>query len=323
MTPPAKLEAQQLIESGNPAADSRAFRRCLSQWATGVAVVTNSTGERQSGMTINSFAAVSLEPPIVLWSVRKESRLVPDFLSASHFAISMLSIGQVQVSQVFGSGKDDPLAHVPWRPGESGAPLIEGAIAHLECRRTHVYEGGDHHILLGEVESYARFSGEPLLFSQGQYAASRSHPGLGPIVQPLVAGAAGNEDFSFVKLLSAASLHMSDCFEERRRALDLTTGSARVLSRLLEQPRAIDALERLTFLGHAATGDAVADLESRELVSHQPDGCLALTARGQMAAEALAASAGEFARQKTQGIAPQDLATVRRVLQELALSSQG
>lgn len=312
-------DASRLIEEGDPAADSRAFRRCLGQYATGVAVVTNRFGERQSGMTINSFAAVSLDPPIVLWSIRLTSKMAPDFLEASHFGISVLSIDQVEVAQLFGAGKPDPFADAPWHAGRTGAPLIDGAIAHLECRRLQVYDGGDHHILLGQVEQFARFCGEPLLFSQGQYAASRSHPAL-PAPSPQVPSAEGlSEDFSFVKLLSAASLHMSASFEVQRRALGLTTESARILNRLLESPRSVDILERLTFLGRSATSDALADLIERGLVQAQHDDLLALTAQGRRTAEALAASAAQFAQEKTGAIAKHDIAAVRRVLQTLAM----
>ena len=171
-----QVSGHRVIEQGDPAADGRAFRRCLGQYPTGVTVITAQNGEQLVGMAVNSFAAVSLDPPLVLWSIRRESKSARDFLEASHFAVNILAADQVEVSQRFGAGDPERFQRTPWSRGVSGAPLLSQAIAHLECKRTVVHEGGDHMILVGQVERYARFDGEPLLFSQGQYAVAQTHP---------------------------------------------------------------------------------------------------------------------------------------------------
>jgi len=147
------------VEEGDPAGDSRAFRRCLGQYPTGVTVITACHGDELVGMAVNSFAAVSLEPPLVLWSIRRESKSLAAFLGASHFAVNILAADQVQASHWFGAGHPDRFQLVPWHAGASGAPLLDGALAHLECRRVQLDEGGDHLILRGHGERCARFAG--------------------------------------------------------------------------------------------------------------------------------------------------------------------
>lgn len=306
------------LDAGDPAADSRAFRRCLGQYPTGVTVISASLGGRPVGMAVNSFAAVSLSPALVLWSLRRESRSLADFLEASHFAVNVLAADQVQVSQLFGSGHPDRFELAGWRPGASGAPLLHGALAHLECRRQQVLDGGDHVILIGEVERYARFDGQPLVFSQGQYAVSQNHPQLNQSTAPAPdAPTAGAVKPPFLRLLSVASQRMSASFDEHRRALGLTVGSTRVLSRLREAACSIEALEQATYLGPDAFADTLADLIANGDVMRQPGGWLELTPAGQAKSDAVALRSVQFTREKLQGIPEADIAAARRVFDAL------
>lgn len=174
MNAPAPILARSPIEPGDPAQDAKAFRRCLGQYPTGVTIITAHHAGQNLGMAVNSFAAVSLAPPLVLWSIRRESRSAQAFLDAGHFAVSILAEDQVDVSQAFGAGAPDRFDKVAWQPGLEGAALIEGAIAHLECRTEIVHDGGDHHILIGRVVRQQRFEGAPLVFAQGQYRIPRT-----------------------------------------------------------------------------------------------------------------------------------------------------
>lgn len=173
MNAPERTDFRHAIDPGDPALDAQAFRRCLGQYPTGVTIITACHGGQLLGMAVNSFAAVSLAPPLVLWSIRRESRSAQAFLEAGHFAVSILADHQVDVSQAFGAAAPDRFEQVAWTPGLEGAPLIEGAIAHLECRTDIVHDGGDHHILIGRVVRQQRFEGAPLVFAQGQYAATQ------------------------------------------------------------------------------------------------------------------------------------------------------
>lgn len=309
-----------LVEQGDPAADNRAFRRCLGHYPTGVAVVTARHGDRVVGMAVNSFSAVSLDPPLVLWSIRRESKSLQDFMDASHFAINILAADQVETSQLFGAGHPDRFDLTPWQPGVCGAPVLDQAIAHLECRQASVYEGGDHLILVGHVERYARFEGEPLLFSQGQYAVPRSHPQIATksVVVP-AATSKGTCKSSFLKVLSETQQRMSALFEEHRKALGVTQASTRILTRLYEGPCDVEELERSTYLGCDALDDSLGDLVMEGYAQRNASGTLNLTEKGRLKREAVAARSAQFTQEKLRGITAEDIAAAERVLLALQL----
>jgi flavin reductase (DIM6/NTAB) family NADH-FMN oxidoreductase RutF len=135
-------------------------------------VVTTRCAEgRTAGVTINSFASVSLHPPLVLWSLaaRAPSRVI--FEAASHFAIHVLAADQRALAERFCSPATDKFAGLNAAVGLGGAPLLDGAAALFECRGRHTYPGGDHLILVGEVERYSHGSRPPIVFSGGRYTA--------------------------------------------------------------------------------------------------------------------------------------------------------
>lgn len=168
----------RVIETGAPSDDPRAFRRCLGQYPTGVAVMTAADGERLAGMSANSFAALSLDPPLVLWSIRKESISLQTFSQASHFVVNVLTSKQAHVAMHFSTPSDEKFKDVKWLPGLGGAPLLEECLAHFECRLQECIDQGDHLLMVGRVEHYTRLQGEPLVFSQGRYAVTQEHPAL-------------------------------------------------------------------------------------------------------------------------------------------------
>lgn len=315
----APAAARPPIEPGDPALDPKAFRRCLGQYPTGVTIITARHDGQLLGMAVNSFAAVSLAPPLVLWSIRRESRSAQAFLDAGHFAVSILAEGQVDVSQAFGASAPDRFDKVAWQPGLAGAPLIEGAIAHLECRTDVVHDGGDHYILIGRVLRQERFDGAPLVFAQGQYAVTQSHPHLtAPATMPAPPASAGPEGSPpFLRLLGSASLRTSQAFQVHRDALDLSTATARILSVLYEGPRTSDELEHATYLGRLNLEDALAHLASRGLLARTVAGRHELTAAGRERCEALAQRSEHFARERLEGLAPADIEATLRVLNAL------
>ena len=148
------------------------FRRALGSFATGVTVLTTLDADgRACGMTISSFNTVSLEPPLILWSLALSSPSLETFRQASHYAINILAAGQQAISNRFASRVADRFEGVDSRPGLSGSPLLEGCCAWFECRHEAVYPGGDHLIFVGRVERFARQTSEaPLIFHGGAYA---------------------------------------------------------------------------------------------------------------------------------------------------------
>ncbi|RAN69543.1 hypothetical protein B5P43_35285 [Bacillus sp. SRB_336] len=303
------------VEQGAPCDDVRAFRRALGQFATGVTVITTSAGDQLVGMAANSFSTVSLDPPLVLWSIRKESKSLQPFLGNGHFGINVLAAEQMEISGLFGKPQPDQFGQLGWTTGCHGDPLLDGAIAHLECVTESVIDGGDHHILVGRVERFARFDGAPLLFAQGQYGVPGAHPDaiLTP-TSPSCANAPESEESLFMTLLKAANENMSTLFEEHRLQVGVTLATGRILNRLSQGPCAIEVLEMETFLGENATEDALKELAGNGLVTSNVNGTWTLTAGGREVRAALRSSAEQFTVAQLRGIPAQDLATAERVL---------
>lgn len=150
--------------------DSLALRVALGQYATGVAVVTTLDAEgRPAGLTVNSFASVSLAPPLVLWSLAQTSACMQAFRSCSHFAVNVLAADQIEMSNRFALAGYDKFAGITWTPGLDGVPLLDGCCARFECRNHAHHAGGDHIIFIGRVEHFMRADLPPLVFHGGRY----------------------------------------------------------------------------------------------------------------------------------------------------------
>ena len=146
----------------------RKLRDALGRFATGVTVVTTMTPRGPLGITANSFASVSLAPPLVLWSPARKSRRFPAFEAAPFFAIHVLSAGQQGLAERFAL-PGDGFAGVTFERGFGGTPLLAGCVARFECRHSAGHPGGDHLIVVGEVLRVEQTDLPPLLYHRGQY----------------------------------------------------------------------------------------------------------------------------------------------------------
>jgi flavin reductase (DIM6/NTAB) family NADH-FMN oxidoreductase RutF len=152
--------------------DERRLRDALGQFATGVTVVTTMTPTGPLGITANSFASVSLDPPLVLWSPARKSARFPAFEAASHFAIHVLGHDQRALAEHFAaplSGESDAFEGFAVGAGAGGAPLLGGCAARFECRHAAGHDGGDHMIVVGEVLRLERRDVPPLIYYRGGY----------------------------------------------------------------------------------------------------------------------------------------------------------
>jgi flavin reductase (DIM6/NTAB) family NADH-FMN oxidoreductase RutF len=158
------------LASGSSVIDPRDFRNALGTYATGVTIITAMAADgRPYGLTCNSFASVSLNPPLVLWSLGMYSQGLPIFQNASHFAVNVLGASQQALAAQFATASANKFAGVNWIPGLGKVPLIAGSVACFQCRAANRYYGGDHVIFLGAVEAYTYNGKEPLLFARGGY----------------------------------------------------------------------------------------------------------------------------------------------------------
>ncbi len=153
--------------------EGKALRQALGRYPTGVAIVTTRTPDgRAVGLTINSFASLSLAPALVLWSLVDRSPNVASFQGASHFAISVLAQNQQDVASRFANPAVlDKFDQVPVVESPEGVPVIGGAVATLVCRRSKHLTEGDHELFIGQVVRLDTREGEPLVFHGGRFGA--------------------------------------------------------------------------------------------------------------------------------------------------------
>lgn len=165
--------------SANPAASfsPRQFRSALGMFPTGVTVVTaTAPGGRRIGVTVNSFASVSLDPPLILFNLAKNLNSLNDLLQVETFVVNLLTETQSEVSASFARSETDKWARAAARYGQTENPILEPNLGFFECARYAVHEAGDHLIFLGQVLQFAINEHEtPLVFFRGQYRRLDSH----------------------------------------------------------------------------------------------------------------------------------------------------
>jgi 3-hydroxy-9,10-secoandrosta-1,3,5(10)-triene-9,17-dione monooxygenase reductase component len=164
--------------SGTPGFDPGQFRQALGAFTTGVTIVTTRGPDGlDCGLTANSFNSVSVDPPMVLWSLNKAAGSVPAFTGSEYFAVHILATEQEALSNRFASRGEDRFAGLTVSRGPGGIPLLDGCSARFQCRTTYQYEGGDHIIFVGEVLTFDHFAKPPLVFHGGGYKRLQHQPG--------------------------------------------------------------------------------------------------------------------------------------------------
>lgn len=145
--------------------DTGRFREALGHFATGVTVVTAMDGAEPVGFTCQSFGSLSLEPPLVMLAPGKNSTSWPRIARVGQFCVNILAEGQEALALDFAVSGGDKFASVRWRPARNGAPLLDGALAWIECRFVEAHDAGDHELVVGFVEDIdVHVRSRPLLF---------------------------------------------------------------------------------------------------------------------------------------------------------------
>ena len=155
--------------------DEREFRTALSQFATGVTIITTRDEDGSFvGLTASSFNSVSLSPPLVLWSLSQNARSMPLFTANSHYVINVLAADQVALAERFASRIEDRFNGIEFDLSETGLPILHGATAWFECHNRSRYPEGDHVIFVGEVERCAVDAKAPLVYYAGRFVKTAS-----------------------------------------------------------------------------------------------------------------------------------------------------
>ncbi|SEG53692.1 MULTISPECIES: flavin reductase family protein [Halopseudomonas] len=157
--------------------DTKQFRQALGSFTTGVTIVTTCGPDGNDyGLTANSFNSVSMDPPMVLWSINKESSSAPAFMGSDHFAVHILATDQESLSNRFAKSGADKFESLALERGFGDVPLLAGCSARFQCKTSYQYEGGDHIILVGEVMAFDRYDSAPLVFHGGGYRSLQPSP---------------------------------------------------------------------------------------------------------------------------------------------------
>jgi 3-hydroxy-9,10-secoandrosta-1,3,5(10)-triene-9,17-dione monooxygenase reductase component len=257
-----------------PTIDARRFRQALGNFTTGVTIVTTRNDEMHDiGLTANSFNSVSLEPPMVLWSLAKSSLSLQAFVKAPYFAVHILSAQQQSLSERFAKRGVDKFAGLEIRRGVGEIPLLEGCAARFECRTAFRHDGGDHEIFVGEVVRFDQFDCAPLVFHSGRYALVVK-PSLGPppstTPEERVQEGSFSRDFLGYLLGSAYHLLLAPIREElRRRGLSETEYYLLGILGADGDRLRSEVTPMLTFAGLEFTDEVMAATQNRGLVQVQ------------------------------------------------------
>lgn len=217
----ATVPATPCRDATAPALDPKAFRAALGSFATGVTVITARAADGAPvGLTANSFNSVSLDPPMVLWSLARRSLSLPAFAAAGHWTVHVLAADQEALSDRFARSGTDRFAGLAIEAGAGGAPMLAGCAARFQCRTSFQYEGGDHVIFVGEVVAFDRTERAPLVFHGGRYAlATRADRVPAQARVARVAGGLGEDLLGY--LLGRAYFQSHAAMREKVRATGL------------------------------------------------------------------------------------------------------
>ena len=298
--------------------DSRLFRQCLGTYATGVTIVSAMTDAGPVGMTANSFSSLSLNPPLISWSIGRNARSFAAFCAADAFAVNILSQEQLALAQRFSSPVSDKFAGVEWTTGENGSPLMSNSIAQIECRREWIADAGDHILIVGSVQRFSTIEAQPLLFLQGRFASSVDLPTLPPEGNDKSTKFDPASSLQLFRLLFEAFHRLSDAFEEHRREERITKAQLRVLVAANESPgSAISDIVRRMQLSFVDASDAIADLVAAGDLTKSINGEVWPTDQGLERREELSRQEAVFEKKQFSQFRMSDLDATTRVLKGL------
>lgn len=254
-----------------PAIDARAFRTALGSFATGVTVITTCAADGTPvGLTANSFNSVSLDPPMVLWSLSRTAKSMPVFEQAQYFAVHVLAADQAALSARFARSGSDKFAQLPLETGIAGLPLLKDCAARFQCQTSFRHDGGDHLIFVGQVLEFDAYERPPLIYHAGQYALSARRGDMDEPRSARMAGSFSEDHLGY--LLSRASQQFYGPVRRQVHALGLTDEAYSLLC-LLTLRHALSHQEAMALMEQSANAAAalLADLCDMGLIARHDE----------------------------------------------------
>ncbi len=299
--------------------NAREFRDALSSFATGVTVVTclDANGE-PVGATASSFNSVSMDPPLILWSITKTAYSADAFINAKHFVVNVLGADQTDISNKFARSGTDKFADVEVEKGIGGVPMLPGTITCFECEAWATYDGGDHEIIVGQVKAMRSTAGSGLVFYRGAYATAEAIPTLAPVETNDVSHFIDNY---LLYYLTRATHQMGDEFHQLVADDGLTTKEWRVLACLYnENSMSLAELAKRTMVDQSTLLELALGLQKHDMARvQQLDSGTKLTGTiaGQQRVVHLIADCQEAEQSALEGLDADAAETLKTMLQRI------
>lgn len=305
--------------------DARSFRVALGAFATGITIVTThdiDTGD--VGVTANSFNSVSLDPPMILWSLARKAKSLPAFIGNSHFAVHVLAADQDALSRRFATQGADKFSTLQVERGEGNVPLLDGCSARFQCRVAFKYEGGDHIIIVGEVLQFESWNRPALVYHAGRYALTVDKPedSDSSDLWDTEPDSSFSRDF-LIYLLGRAHSQMYGQLRQDLERHSISEQEWFVLSLLgVSEHRSIAELDRLLWTtGTRVTYERLAGLAAAGYVnlegSHDPSARATLSAQGRQVVVELVAAAKALEQHAERNLGPGETLLLKRALRRL------
>ncbi|MCB8876694.1 flavin reductase [Acidisoma silvae] len=292
---------------------ARQFRNALGSFATGVTVITARAADGSDvGVTANSFNSVSLDPPMILWSIGKNSSSLAAFMQAEHFAVHILAADQEQLSGRFAKSGTDKFAGIDIERGQGDVPLLKGAAARFQCRTAFRHEAGDHYILVGEVDAFDHDDHAPLAFHGGRYGLFVRNEPPASVTETKIAPALVSE------LLVRAEDGLIRQVEEDLSEATISLPEFEVLRSVSEADLTLDELEE--WAGPDQENSILAlveDLSERHLLLTPEGGTISLTEEGEAALAAVTTEISGIEDKVLAALSPHEAALFRRFLSKI------
>ncbi len=306
--------------------DPQLLRNALASFATGVCVITTRSAERGDvGLSANSFNSVSLDPPLILWSLSKTASAMPAFTSAGHFAVHVLSSDQAHLSKQFATRGIDRFAGVALERNAFGLPLLKDCAARFECELKYQYEGGDHVIFVGQVLRFSTAPVPPLVFHSGRYREVAEMVAAFPLANPESPMAA--TDLSY--LIWRAFMQFRRRYYDKRVDLQLNASDSYLLQLLaMRQGQTVAELDvAVRFTGKSCSPQEAEALRSRGLVDCDtpvmPSTRLSLTEKGTQMVRELRHASATAERELLSELSPVDGHRLKHLLRVMIEKTDG
>lgn len=308
--------------SGTAPSDPQGLRHALGTFATGVTIVTaRAENGEPVGITANSFNSVSLDPPMVLWSLARNARSLPVFAHAKHWNVHVLANDQEALSNRFARMGEDKFGGLALDAGVTDAPLIPGCSARFQCRTAFQYEGGDHVIFVGEVLDFDRTASPPLVFVTGGYALAARKSGN--VATEVALPDAPYSENLLGYLLARAHFQFMSGFRATLNEHNLADSDFFVLA-LLSVRQPLTATEIAAFTAYTGVDIGTPVLESlraRDMLEADGAGGWRLSAHGRDSILHVLAAANAVEADVLERLGPMDSVSLRNLLKRLIAAS--